>query len=69
MKNYFLTILSVLLITFVSAQGDPPSNTDFMGGNLKIYITLAVLTIILSFIFLFHIRMDRRLKELEEKEK
>jgi hypothetical protein len=69
MKKYILGILSALFSLIVSAQGEaPPSATggnDFMGGNLKIYVSLAVLTIILVLIFAFLFSMEKRLKKLE----
>lgn len=70
MKKYFLSIISVLVSLFVSAQGEVPmpptgGDKDFMGGNLKIYVTIAVLTIILVLIFVFLMSMERRLKKLE----
>lgn len=62
--------LNLLLLTFLSfatfAQGQTDAN-DFFKSNLKIYVVVAVLTIILACIFVFLFAIERRLKKLEDK--
>ncbi|HLP21573.1 MAG TPA: hypothetical protein VK174_14770 [Chitinophagales bacterium] len=62
--------LNLLILTFLSlatfAQGESGTN-DFFKSNLKIYVVVAVLTIILGCIFAFLFSIERRLKKLEEK--
>ena len=69
MKKYFLSIISAPASLIIFAQGEAPASAatgnDFMGGNLKIYVSLAVLTIILVLIFAFLFSMEKRLKKLE----
>ncbi len=66
MKKYFALALSLLSVIFTSAQGVTETQ-DFFASNLKIYVVVAVLAIILSCIFIFLLAIDRRLKELENK--
>jgi integral membrane sensor domain MASE1 len=63
----FLNLLLFMLVTCVAmAQGDTGAN-DFFKSNLKIYVVVAVLTIILSCLFIFLFAIERRLKKLEER--
>jgi hypothetical protein len=65
MNKYFLTILT-LCFAFVSfAQGDTGTQ-DIFKSNLKIYVVVAVLVIILSLLFAFMFAVERRLKKLEK---
>ncbi len=66
--KYILTLLSVFFSLISFAQGETDTN-DFFKSNLKIYVVVAVLVIILTCIFAFLFSMERRLKELEEKQK
>lgn len=68
MKKYLLNILFVFVSLFSFAQGETDTS-DFFKSNLKIYVVVAVLVIILTCIFAFLFLMERRLKALEEKQK
>lgn len=63
--KYLLTLLSVFFSLISFAQGETDTN-DFFKSNLKIYVVVAVLVIILTCIFAFLFSMERRLKELEK---
>ena len=66
MKKYLLSILSAFISLTIFAQGETGAN-DFFKSNLKIYVVVAVLTIILLCIFVFLFSIERRLKQLEDK--
>lgn len=66
MKKYALTLLSVLFFLVSFAQGDTGEQNIFK-SELKIYVVVAVLTIILICLFVFLFSLERRLKKLEEK--
>ncbi len=65
MKKYMLNLLFLLLSLATFAQGQTDAN-DFFKSDLKIYVVVAVLTIIMSCIFIFLFSIERRLKKLEE---
>ena len=69
MKRIFSGISTVLLTQLAHAQGETSSGDSFMGSNLKIYVAISVLAIILGLIFVFLFSLERRLKELEGKQK
>jgi hypothetical protein len=66
MSKYTLTILSVFFTLFSFAQGDTGEQNIFK-SNLKIYVVVAVLVIILSLLFAFMFTIEKRLKSLENK--
>lgn len=66
MKKFFAVTLSFVFSVALFAQGDTQSPNIFK-SNLKIYVAVAVLTIILTCIFVFLFSMERRLKQLEGK--
>ena len=66
MIRFFNLLLLSLLSLSTFAQGESGTN-DFFKSNLKIYVVVAVLTIILSCIFIFLFSIERRLKKLEDK--
>ncbi len=66
MKKYLLNILFFFISLTALAQGETDTN-DFFKSNLKIYVVVAVLVIILSCLFAFLFSIERRLKKLEEK--
>ncbi|MES2622207.1 MAG: CcmD family protein [Bacteroidota bacterium] len=66
MKKYLLNLLFLFFSLFTFAQGETDTN-DFFKSNLKVYVVVAVLVIILSCIFAFLFSMETRLKELEGK--
>ena len=66
MKKHLLNILFFFISLTALAQGETDTN-DFFKSNLKIYVVVAVLVIILSCLFIFLFSIERRLKKLEEK--
>ncbi len=65
MSKYALTILSFFFTLASFAQGDTGEQNIFK-SNLKIYVVVAVLVIILSLLFAFMFVIERRLKNLEK---
>ncbi len=59
----FFSVLFFFALTF--AQGETATN-DFFKSNLKIYVVVAVLGIILTCLFAFLFSMERKLKRLED---
>ena len=55
---------SIMCLT-VSAQSEKMPES-IMTGNLKIYVVVAVLSIILAGVILFLLSLEKRLKALEE---
>lgn len=66
MKKHLLNLLFLFISLVTFAQGESGTG-DFFKSNLKIYVVVAVLTIILSCIFIFLFAIERRLKKLEDK--
>jgi|GEM_PF-1633017 uncharacterized membrane protein YcjF (UPF0283 family) len=70
MTRYFLTLISFLFSLCTFAQGESAATSNnFMLSNHKVFVSVAVLTIILVLIFSFLFRIERRLKQLEERQK
>jgi uncharacterized membrane protein len=68
MKKSIALFITVILSLAVFAQGEVSTgNNDFLGGNLKIYIVLAVLAIILTLIFFSLFSLERKVEALENK--
>lgn len=65
MNRFLLTILSLFFSFAAFAQGDTGTQ-DIFKSNLKIYVVVAVLVIILSLLLAFMFAIDRRLKNLEK---
>ena len=59
-----------LLLTLISFLGASAQNTQpipsLMEGHLKLYVVVAVLTIIFTGIIIFLLTIDSRLKKLEK---
>lgn len=62
LKRY--TFLTALLVSTLSAFGQV-EEADFMRSTGKIYVVVAVIIAILIGIFIYLIRMDRKLTKLE----
>ena len=65
MKKYISLFIALIAITAVQAQGGAQTG-DIFADHLKIYTCVAVLSIILGFIFFFLFSLEKRLKKLEE---
>jgi hypothetical protein len=70
MIKYFLTLISLFLtvLTFAQAETAETSN-NFMLSNHKVFVAVAVLALILLIIFAFLFGIERRLKQLEDRQK
>ena len=66
MKRLITLLLSVFTYASLFAQGETGANELFK-SNLKIFVPVGVLTIILLCIFAFLFAIEKRLKKLEEK--
>ena len=70
MIKYALTLVSFFASLAVFAQGETTSTSNnFMLSNHKVFVSVAVLTIILLIIFAFLFWIERRLKQLEDRQK
>jgi len=72
MKNISKFFLSPCVILFslrsaLAQQPDAVEMADTMRSNGKIYVVVAVLLIILTGLFIFLIRIDRKVSRLEKK--
>jgi hypothetical protein len=66
MSKYVLTVAVLFISLLANAQGDTGTQ-DIFKSNLKIYVVVAVLTVILLLLFAFMFSIERRLKQLEGK--
>ena len=73
MNNFFkapkkttLTALAVFFISLANAQTNTPEMADAMRANGKIYVVVVVCLIILIGLFLYVLRIDRKLSRLEK---
>jgi hypothetical protein len=70
MNKYFLTLLSFFISLCTFAQGESAeTSNNFMLSNHKVFVAVAVLTVILLIIFAFMFWIERRLKQLEDRQK
>ncbi len=65
-KKTILTALAFLIVTLVNAQSDKPEMADAMRANGKIYVVVVVCLIILIGLFLYVVRVDRKITRLEK---
>ena len=70
-KTSFFLILSCLLTLIACAQEIPdsektPAMADAMRSNGKIYVVVAVVLIVLTGMFIYLIRLDRKINKLEK---
>lgn len=70
MKRYFLTLITFFISLYTFAQGESAATSNnFMLSNHKVFVSVAVLGLILIIIFAFLFWIERRLKQLEERQK
>lgn len=65
-KKTILTLLSFMAITVVKAQTETPEMADTMRSNGKIYVVVTVCLIILIGLFLYVVKIDKKLSKLEK---
>jgi CcmD family protein len=68
-KKTLLSLCLVFLSVVLFAQGKDIEMGDTMRSNGKIYVVFAVALVILIGIFLYLIRLDRKLSNLEKESK
>ena len=71
MKNCLkaISIITIILfpfLLFAQAQGQPPEMADVMRSNGKIYVVVTVVSIIMTGLILYLIRLDRRISKMEK---
>lgn len=64
-----LMVLGVMLPTVILAQGSEIEMADRMREDGKIYVVVAVLSIVFAGIVLYLISLDRKIKKLEKQQK
>jgi len=70
MIKYFFALLTFFISSGAFAQGESAATSNnFMLSNHKVFVSVAVLTIILLIIFTFLFWIERRLKQLEAGQK
>ena len=70
-KSSFYLIMGCLLTLITRAQEIPssektPAMADAMRSNGKIYVVVAVVLIVLTGMFIYLIRLDRKINKLEK---
>lgn len=64
-KALFATLLLLFSNTLLHAQTTGPQMADAMRSNGKIYVVVSVVATIFAGIFLYLIRLDRKISKLE----
>jgi len=64
MKKYYLTILFLSIIQGLMAQNE----TSVLRSSGKIYVVIGVILIIFFLVVLYLVRLDRKIKKLEQTE-
>ncbi|MEO6584272.1 MAG: CcmD family protein [Ferruginibacter sp.] len=67
MFKYFLAIISSLFTCLSSFAQDKPEMADAMRSNGKIYVVVTVCLIILTGLFLYVWRLDRKISNMEKR--
>ena len=65
-KKSALAFLSILFSLLVQAQNDTVEMADTMRENGKIYVVVAVVLAILIGLFLYLIRLDKKISNIEK---
>jgi hypothetical protein len=64
MKKYYLTILFLSVLQGLMAQNE----TSVLRSSGKIYVVIGVILIIFFLVVLYLVRLDRKIKKLEQTE-
>ena len=64
MKKYYLTILFLSVLQGLMAQNE----TSLLRSSGKIYVVIGVILIIFFLVVLYLVRLDRKIKKLEQTE-
>jgi CcmD family protein len=66
-KKFFLLITCALFLFFVSKADD--GNNDLLRSNGRIYVVVTVILVILVGLFLYLLRLDRKISKIEKEDK
>lgn len=67
MNKIFITILFCLFSSFLFAQNQVKENSlSVMKSNGKIYVVVAVVLVILCGLFLYVLKLDKKISKLEK---
>ena len=64
--SLIILLLLINLMAFAQERGTGPEMADLMRSNGKIYVVVAVSTIILTGLIIYLINLDRRLSRIEK---
>lgn len=67
-KKYALVTFSLFLSLLLQAQDDTVEMADAMRQNGKIYVVVAVVLTILVGLFLYLVRLDKKISNLEKEQ-
>ncbi len=69
-KYFVLTLLSLVISLCGHAQAETAeTSNNFMLSNHKVFVSVAVITIILFILLMFLFIIEKRLKQLEDQQK
>jgi CcmD family protein len=66
-KKIFLSLNFILFLFFISKADD--GNNDLLRSNGRIYVVVTVILVILLGLFLYLLRLDRKISKLEKEER
>lgn len=66
LKRIGLSVAALLLSLFTFAQDAAPDMADTMRSNGKIYVVVTVCLVILIGLFIYVVRVDRKVSKLEK---
>ncbi|MFM6914240.1 MAG: CcmD family protein [Aquirufa sp.] len=69
MKAFFLLLVSITLSFTASAQASDIEMADQFRADGKIYVVIAVVSVILIGLFAYLFRLERKVTELEKRSK
>jgi heme export protein D (CcmD) len=67
-KKIFLLITCALFLFFIS-KADDGTNADLLRSNGRIYVVVTVILVILLGLFLYLMRLDKKISKLEKEQK
>ena len=69
MKAFFLLLVSITLSFTASAQANDIEMADQFRADGKIYVVIAVVSVVLIGLFAYLFRLERKVTELEKRSK
>lgn len=68
LKRIFFSTVFLFSVFFAFAQNTASQQTDFMNGNGKIYVVMAVVVLIVLGLFLYLFSIDRKISKIEKED-